>query len=557
MNFTLGPSSTPRSRVCHLPDAHFARLVRESEDLRHARMLHSILHRPSEKHVGHFKDAERHQFYARTLAIRKRNSRTYKEFVRQKENLLLLQRLQQIHYYEHPTYSRSRVGKNYAKDWELHQHRHDAARKRLASRPRVGSSLIFNSSVRTSPLEPHHRSTWEYGRDGTNATKKAPWRDTTHMRDEEIMKEREEAKKIKRQATATTRRNRHTTPATLEGAVTYSAERASIEAELQRRWSTMPSMLDDPPYASDTLPSDPSSPYDDDFSGLNLGPDVEDDALAGWLAAHRNGGLLYPQPPSDIPTAQQGGGSTHRRTTVRARYIDEEEDDIDDGEEYIGSANPIESHGTNLPHPPTLSLTGGVAGARTGLTASASSLRTSLYDLAMHPDLGDGDERVQQFRLMQYAASMPFQPHPPHEPQHAHAGLSSFHPFDGVASFSSPHSAEIDDVLAVLHEFDDIDGTHPDGDGNPTHVRRAHMRQQRQPFYQQQRRPTDNMLRPHTAMQRTPSGESLPSAAASIAEYPSHSRHASASSAAPPLPHHRHVPHPPDSYAPSSSVRQL
>lgn len=113
-----GPSSA-RAQSRPTLNAHFARQERLLEDQRHAAMLRGIANRPATARTGAFASLSDHDFYSRTLAVRKRAERSEREFARQKENLLLLQRLQQIECHEHP--SRTARGRNFALDCEEHQ----------------------------------------------------------------------------------------------------------------------------------------------------------------------------------------------------------------------------------------------------------------------------------------------------------------------------------------------------------------------------------------------------------------------------------------------------
>ena len=425
-------------------DAHFARIEREAEDTRHARMLHTIANRPNTQAVGHFKNANKHEFYARTLAVRKKNARIYKEFARQKENLLLLQRLQQIHFYEHPSYSKSRIGKNYSNDWSRHQLLYDQAKARLSKRPRVGSSLIFAKTVKRSPLEERNRRESEGER-----YKKGIWRDTTGMRDEEILAELEQKKRDKKN-----RLKRDDSQHSSAASSVDPSERFALEAELGRRWSK---------YSTEHNSGAPIS-----WTDFELGEDIEDAHLAEWAKNHTRGFLPVDSVPNLNPTSTSTPASdpstillqpqqidAQRRATMRARYIDEEEEDFDCDES---------SDLTSMNHP----------------------LRTSLYDLATNNVAAQGDDFVQQYRLSQYHHSLPSPPMPAPIPPPLPLPFDSRHEFSvGFEALDSPHSHEIDHVLAVLAEFDDLEC---DDSNQPVRhtagERRARqLRQSRESFY--------------------------------------------------------------------------
>jgi hypothetical protein len=469
-------------KLLPVSDAHFANFLRTAEDQRHARMLHSILTRPYEKRTGTFGGIENHDFFSRTLAMRKRNARIYREFSRQKENLLLLQRLQTIHFNEHPMYSRSRIGKSYSKEWEKHQQQHEAAKARLSTRPRVGSSVIFANTIAASPLSPRNRQSWE-------GKRVLPYRDTTLDRDPRDLPSRPPGRKS-RPTSSFPSSTRGSTAGQLEGQ-RMSEERESIEAELQRRWTVLEQQ--NPQQQSD---DDEKQPLDPAFEReLGLGPDLEDASIDAWLRAHSNGGFEMPsagqtgRAPTQLisPRPAEPVMNTARQQSVRARYIDPEEDDVDIGSEY----EPV-----------------------------AAAQQSSLYALATDPFLAH-DDVVDQYRLHQYSQRLPEdvrhpsntpsdrpgssnrrrsaqqQPLPPSSQSSASA--SSFQP----ASYPSSAHHEVDSVLDVLADFDDL-RTHDVASNrrpmSPQQARRQLAREQRPderhqaaywPSHQQQRHSGD------------------------------------------------------------------
>jgi len=125
-----------------------------------------------------------HDFYKRTLLVRKECERRAKEGERIKENLLLLQRLQSIAHNEHD--SRTNKNKNYQAAWREHQKHHDRLVRRLSSRPRsaLTSSRHYALVELVSPLHPANRATWE----GDRYKGKTKYVDTTQWNDEEFMR---------------------------------------------------------------------------------------------------------------------------------------------------------------------------------------------------------------------------------------------------------------------------------------------------------------------------------------------------------------------------------
>lgn len=422
------------AKALPVTNAHFARRVRLAEDVRHARMLHSILHRPVEARTGSFLTLNRHDYFARTLAARKRNERAYREFSRQKENLLLLQRLQQIAYKEDESAKAATIA---------HQRKHDEALQRLQSRPRVGSSLVFQKVNAASPLSPRNRREWDTSSSSSSNvgahSARDGYRDTVFDRDPPPCDPRSLRERT-RSAQDTQGRSG------LQRQV--AEERERIERELARRWQTL--------EASHTRPLGPEDrEWDGTIDSMvrdyeeeaGLGPHDEEEAEEldrRWSQAmdpgshfgsttqrHRSARAQHHQQhrpasePLDAMASQAitaamaataaatdpnaidhdaaaanavavslaaAGSDTARHRAIRARYVAEDESDVElEDEEQAASL-----HRRAEEEKEESSAAAAVHRARPHRS------HRGLYDLATHPELGLGDAELEAWRLFQY-----------------------------------------------------------------------------------------------------------------------------------------------------------
>ena len=277
-------------------------------------------------------------------------------------------------------------------------------------RPRLGSSLVFRSVDRISPLTPRTRVQWD-GR-----AKLQPYHDTTWERDADRHTARpatvakpKGSSKLLQQRDDETRRAMET-------------ERAAIEAELQRRWD----VLESGPRGHSN-PSAASSRRA--LLEEQLGPDEEEVPWSRAFDPFMHAAPLPVAAPAfahhlqsyseSFATTAHAAGASHdseslaalesaRRRAIRARYVAEDEDDVDLDDEAQQQQSRDAAGGAAGPVP-----------------------LASLYALAMHPQLSAGDAEIEAYRVMQYAqlhglpAPPPPPTHAPRPPLHQRSGSRS------------------------------------------------------------------------------------------------------------------------------------
>lgn len=306
-------------------------------------------------------------------------------------------------------------------------------------RPRLGSSLVFRAVDRVSPLTPRNRVQWD-GR-----AKLQPYHDSTWERDADRHTARPStaagskgSSKLLQQRDDGTRR-------------AMEAERAAIEAELQRRWD----VLESGPRGHSNLSAASSRRA---LLEEQLGPDEEEVPWSRALDPFMHAAPLPVAAPAFAHNLQyfsesfaatvHATGASHdpeslaalesaRRRAIRARYVAEDEDDVDLDDEAQQQQQSLSAAGA----------------------AAAPVPLASLYALAMHPQLSAGDAEIEAYRVMQYAqlhglpAPPPPPAHAPRPPLHQRSGSrsarSSRRPPSATASAAALASVASSSAVAV------------------------------------------------------------------------------------------------------------